>query len=133
MRHAISILGLVFLSCSGPAETRQPSPTAGGESDEPAHAAPARPAITPDAGATAVAAPTPPVDTSACAADADCAFQDPCDPQRCVAGASAVPKECEKSRPPTGTCVCFEKRCSLKPGPTHPKMTVDADCTYTQG
>ena len=136
MRHAILILGLVSLSCSSPAETRQPAPTPGGDSEEPAaHADPAPPAVPSDAGAPSVATPTtPPVDTGACAADADCAFQDPCAPDRCVTAASVTPSAgCDKSRPPTGTCVCFEKRCSLKPGPTHPKMAVDADCTYVQG
>ena len=136
VRYAIWLAGMTLLSCSSSSETRQPSSTA---TSSDGHASPAGdhapPAPPPDAGAAIAATPaTPAVDTTACAADADCAFDNPCDPQRCVAAAS-VPASpgCKESRSPTGTCVCFEKRCSLRPGPGHPKVAVDADCTYTQG
>lgn len=103
------------------------------EATEPARD-PAPAASEPAAAPVAAAADRPPVDASACASDADCTFDDPCHPERCVAAAS-VPAAvgCEKTTPPTGTCVCFEKRCALKPGPDHPKMTADADCNYTEG
>jgi hypothetical protein len=130
VRHAISIAGLLALSCSQPAEPRQSptSPTA--SAPEPAEPAP--PAATADAGRPAAAAP--PVDPSACKADADCVFENPCQPARCVAAAS-VPASpgCKESSEPTGTCVCFDNRCSLKPGSKHPVVAVDADCTYVPG
>lgn len=135
VRRALCILGLVSLSCSSSSESRQ-SPAAaaaqGGQSAPPADSPPARTAS--DAGAATAAAPaTPAGDRSACAADADCAFDDPCNPQRCLAAAAPAAVGCDKSRPPTGTCVCFEKRCALEPGPTHPKVAVDADCTHVEG
>lgn len=132
VRHPLWIVALLSLSCGRSSETRQPA--AAGSDGQPApHASPApSAAVPPDAGAALAAAPA--VDTGACTADTDCAFDDPCDPERCVAGASVpAPVGCEKSRPPTGTCVCFEKRCSLRPGPTHPKVSVDADCTHAVG
>ena len=130
MGRAIWILGVLFLSCSsGSSESRQPA-EAEPDREPPAATGPATVA----AANAADAGSKPAVDPVACAADADCAFEDPCDPGRCVAAAS-VPAAvgCEKSRPPTGTCVCFENRCSLKPGPNHPKMAVDTDCNYTEG
>ena len=129
----------MLLSCSSSSETRQPSSAAtsrDGQASPAGHpASPASPLPPPDAGAASAATPaTPAVDTATCGADADCAFDNPCDPQRCVAAAS-VPASpgCKESRSPTGTCVCFEKRCSLRPGHGHPKVAVEADCDYVPG
>jgi hypothetical protein len=132
VRHAISILGLVSLSCSSPSESRQPSATPRSDDGNPSqHAAAAGPS---DAAPTVARAGQPAVDPSACAADADCAFDNPCNPERCVAAAT-VPASagCDRSRPPTGACVCLEKRCSLRPGPNHPVVAVDADCDHVPG
>ena len=138
MQRAILLVVIVSLSCSSSSDTRQPAaaPTSGDDEPLP-HRDPA-PAAAPSDASPAPAAPAPPaappIDQSACAGDGDCAFDDPCNPQRCVAAAS-VPASpgCKESREPTGTCVCFEKRCSLRPGPSHPKVAVDTDCTYTEG
>jgi len=129
MRRALWIAGLLWLGCSSSSESRQtPAAASAGQ--------PAPPAPPPSADAsTPVAAAPPAIDPDApCTADADCAFNNPCDPERCVAAAS-VPHSpgCKESREPTGTCVCFEKRCSLKPGPKHPVVSVDTDCTYAEG
>jgi hypothetical protein len=137
VRRAIWIVGLLSVSCSsGSSESRQPAESEAAEQGrEPPAPEGTAPASAGGARSDAAPAPArPAVDPSACAADADCTFEDPCDPGRCVATAS-VPEAvgCEKSRPPTGTCVCFENRCSLKPGPSHPKMAVDTDCNYTEG
>jgi len=138
VQRAILLVVIVSLSCSSSSDTRQPAAAPTSSDDEPLpHRDPAPAAARSDAsaapGAPALPAP-PPIDQSACAGDGDCAFDDPCNPQRCVAAAS-VPTSpgCKESREPTGTCVCFEKRCSLRPGPSHPKVAVDADCTYTEG
>ena len=131
MGRAIWILGLLSVSCSsGSSESRPPAETSDPGREPPAATEPATAA----AATAADAGNQPAVDPAACTADADCTFQDPCDPRRCVAAAS-VPEAvgCEKSRPPTGTCVCFENRCALKPGANHPKMAVDSDCNYTEG
>ncbi len=130
MQRAIAILGLLSVSCSGSSETRQP---AGGEPSAPAPA-PAATAPTTAWDASPATAPAAVADTGVCAADADCAFDDPCMPKRCVTATSApAPVGCDKSYPPTGTCVCFEKRCSLRPGPTHPKVAVDTACVLETG
>src|SRR5690349_18065410 len=134
MQRAIAIVGLLVVACSGSPETRPaPAPAPGGEGEPPATPVAPAPAAA-DAAAPAVATPAPPADVSSCAADTDCAFEDPCMPTRCVSSAGPKPVVgCEKSAPATGTCVCFEKRCSLKPGPTHPVAAVDADCSYVPG
>jgi hypothetical protein len=131
VRPAIWLVPLLALSCRESPETR-PDPATSARGEPPA-VAPAPPAPA-DASPVAAAAP-PAVDPDApCASDGDCAFNNPCDPQRCVAAAS-VPHSpgCKESREPTGTCVCFEKHCSLKPGPNHPKVSVEADCDYVPG
>ncbi|HUS66122.1 MAG TPA: hypothetical protein VMZ28_16330 [Kofleriaceae bacterium] len=130
MSRRCAVLLALVAACSGSPET-PPAPAPGGEGEPQATPVAPAPAVA-DAGALVVA--PPPVDVSSCAADSDCAFADPCMPSRCVTAAS-VPQSpgCDESAPATGTCVCYEKRCSLKPGPSHPVVAVDSDCTYVPG
>jgi len=98
-------IAMVALAACGSSSSEPPSPALA-----PAPASPApipRPAPAP--------APTPPpaAPPSACTSDGECNFADPCQPNRCV----ALPAGAACSQPTTssGSCVCFEGRCAMRP------------------
>lgn len=57
--------------------------------------------------------PTPSPPATACTSDGECNFADPCQPVRCVA--SPARAACSQPTTPSGSCVCFEGSCAMRP------------------
>jgi hypothetical protein len=133
----VASLTIVACSNSTPAPAPRPAtetaPTAPAESA----ATPGSVAASPDPSPSA----TPPAPSSggasaafSCAKDSDCAWDDPCQPRRCVAAGAAPPAVgCDKSVPPEGTCVCFDRQCAYRPGAKRSPVSVEAACTSPPG
>jgi hypothetical protein len=47
--------------------------------------------------------------------------------------AAPPPAGCDKSSPPEGTCVCFDRRCAYRPLATRSPVSVEAACTSPPG
>jgi hypothetical protein len=132
---------LTIVACDNPTPPSAPSvpPAPRTEVAAPTDgtATPGRAAVSPAPGPGA----TPPTPSGAdalaaasCAKDSDCAWDDPCVPRRCVAAAASPPAVgCDKSVPPEGTCVCFDRRCAYRPDATRSPVSVEAACTSRQG
>jgi hypothetical protein len=130
-----TVASLTIVACSNSAPSTPPAATTPAE----ATATPGGTAASPDLGASPPTEPsaTPSAASSEgasvaapCAKDSDCAWDDPCLPKRCVAAASAPPPTgCDKSVPPEGTCVCFDRQCAYRPDARRSPVSVEAACT----
>jgi hypothetical protein len=120
------LVTLLIAACTSPS----PAPSAAPEKpDTQPGSAPAAPRAVATGASAAQPAATPPA-PAACARDADCAWEDPCRPTRCVPAAAQPPAAgCDKSVPPEGTCVCFDRRCAYRPAASRSPVSVDAACT----
>jgi hypothetical protein len=138
---------LTIVACSNPtpppAPSTPPASTAAGTTPAEGAATPGSAAASPDPGPSPEPGPTatPSVPSSggasgatSCAKDSDCAWDDPCLPGRCGAVTAApAPAGCDKSSPPEGTCVCFDRRCAYRPVATRSPVSVEAACTSPPG
>lgn len=103
----ITVVMLLACGTSGP-ET----PPSGAPSPQHAEHSPAA-APTPSPPPVPSPPPAPSRPATACAGDGDCGFADPCQPVRCVA--SPARAACGQPATPSGSCVCLEGRCALRP------------------
>ncbi len=138
---ATIVASLAIAACSNPtpAPSTPPESTAAATTPAEGAATPGSAVASPDPGASATPDPsaTPSVPSSggasgatSCAKDSDCAWDDPCQPKRCGAVTAAPPPAgCDKSSPPEGTCVCFDRRCAYRPVATRSPVSVEAACT----
>jgi len=137
------VASLTIVACSNstpaPAPSKPPATTTAATTPAEGAATPGSVATSPDPGASPTPGPsaTPSAPSSggapaaaSCAKDSDCAWDDPCQPRRCVAVAAAPPAVgCDKSVPPDGTCVCFDRRCAYRPVATRSPVSVEEACT----
>jgi len=131
---------LTIVACGNSAAPTPPAATATATTPAEAAATPGSPTASLEPGAPEPAA-TPAAASSegasraaSCAKDTDCAWDDPCLPKRCVAAASAPPPTtCDKSIPPDGTCVCFDRQCAYRPAAKRSPVSVEAACTSPPG
>ncbi|MFO0547263.1 MAG: hypothetical protein U0271_02685 [Polyangiaceae bacterium] len=124
---------LAFAACSAPqtadggATERSAQPVGSAQSSASPATSRSEVAVAPKPSASASVAPEP---SLACGSDADCGWDDPCMPKRCqsaLADAGAEERECTKSIPPPGSCLCVEGACALKPSKPPPPV---GPCKY---